>query len=378
MRINIQQLDAIAGAYGVTVLDVDGRPHVLAGSIMDDRVNLYDPRVGERRIVGSFAGTIDIAVPPDVSHRPGCVVISGFNCVREREQLECRDTYLHWMTPTATGAWNSEKIVDEPFLHRVLWADMNGDGRKEIVACTIRGNEGPPPNLRLDFPPFPEGCRAGPWSSPGAVYWYEQPGGTGTPWVRHLVLDDLRLNHGVTVTDLDGDGHDDLLIGSNKGILWIDLDRYWTGSPDAIVQISPDEASEVAVFRSAPGAAPTVVAVEPWHGNRLAYYRPSGASLRGPWHKRVVKHDLAQGHSLCCADFDDNGRIEVVVGELAGRKLHLYEVSPDGDTWQHHLVDDNMGPGFAVVARGLQPNGRLSLVCSGLFSENLKIYRFET
>jgi hypothetical protein len=75
---------------------------------------------------------------------------------------------LHWVKqPAAGGQWELFSIAEEPTLHRIRWADVDGDRTRELVVVPLhrRGTKGPdwqkqearilvfkPPSFTTSFP----------------------------------------------------------------------------------------------------------------------------------------------------------------------------------------------------------------------------------
>ncbi len=91
----------------------------------------------------------------------------------------------------------------EPTSHRIIWADIDGDERKELVNAPIMGRN----------------AKAPLWEVAVNLIWYEIPEQpTLAPWEPHIIDDQLTVVHGISVIDWDNDGCDDILVASFEGI----------------------------------------------------------------------------------------------------------------------------------------------------------------
>ncbi len=94
------------------------------------------------------------------------------------------------------SAWVSRRIghSNHP-IDRVEVADINGDGRSDIIIAEERY-----PGLEPD----------------GSLFWFEQPQGKSTSWSRHVVVTQHSMNN-LDVADIDDDGDIDLVTNEHKG-----------------------------------------------------------------------------------------------------------------------------------------------------------------
>jgi hypothetical protein len=74
-------------------------------------------------------------------------------------------------------------------------ADVNGDGRSDVVVCEERY-----PGLEPD----------------GHIFWYEQPAEAAEKWQRHRVTTQYSINN-LDLQDMDGDGDVDIVTNEHKG-----------------------------------------------------------------------------------------------------------------------------------------------------------------
>jgi hypothetical protein len=103
-----------------------------------------------------------------------------------------------------------------------------------------------------------------------------------------------------------------------------------------------------------------LAAIEPWHGNQVVIYLPDGAG----WKRAVIDASLTDSHTIVTADFEGDGRDEVVAGFRQGAKsVYLYRAD-SGGLWKRQVLDDAM-PGASCVAADLNGDGAADLACIG-------------
>ncbi len=211
----------IPSGYQVAVADVDGdgRLDILALSSGQNIVDWYqNPSWRARSITTSTGKNISLAP----LFRPGypakgMALASGFNLDHAEEGGD-----IWWARPGASldAEWAVTPIGRIPGSHRLRWADLDGDGRQELVVVPIVGAGSRPPDYAV----------------PAQVTWFEMPEAllTGhaaaareesSKWVPHLIDDTLTLVHGVHVMDWNGDGRDEILTASAQGVNLFDVQR---------------------------------------------------------------------------------------------------------------------------------------------------------
>lgn len=213
--------------------------------------------------------------------------------------------------------------------HDVLAADVDGDGRDEIVT-RVKGHtlsvfhnldihsEWEPVTVASELEG--DGTAVADISDgPGLdivtnAGWFENVDGAGTEWRRHPLVDD----------SLEWDGETRIAVG--------DVDH--------------DGVAEVVITESELGA-----------NARLAVLSPT---RNGPWTAEVLieaEEDRRAMHSLQIADLDGDGHLEIFTGEMENGKTDGIEVKPrwwclrhvDGEWKREVLLDENLGTHCARV-----------------------------
>jgi hypothetical protein len=318
------------GAVAVADFDGDGRPEFATGGKGGGFYSLYDFEPDSATWIGhvitrAFSPQVGAAATDlDGDGRPE--LVSG----------EWGGRLFHLVSPGPgqLDDWQCHVVgegLKDP--HDVLAADIDGDGRDEIL---VREKDGPLHLFRAGRDPAAEawhhrilvphlpgdGTLAIKMTGRGQgldivtnAGWFENVSGDGSRWVRHpLVAESLawhpesRLASG----DVDGDGRNEIVIAE----------------------------SEIA-------------------GARLGVLRQAGQDRA--WEMEILlpaQMDLRALHSLQLADLDDDGRLEIFTAEMENRKTDGLKARPkwwclareaDGSWSRHILLDSNLGTHAAVV-----------------------------
>lgn len=247
------------------------------------------------------------------------------------------------------GGWTLKEIGRVPTAHRLRFGDIDGKGRKALFVGPVL-NEAETGGLAL------------PGHLPVALFMFNlQP----TGWKQTLITrENMGLVHAVQPLDWDGDGHDEVLTAGFSGVFvhHLEPNGSWTRTRIAEGDTAPwpgTGASEVQVGRIA--GRKFFVTIEHFHGALVVVYTDDG---KGGWQRHVIDDALVQGHALVLADFDGDGRPEIVAaGDGSRANLFYYKaVDASGRQWARTLIDDDIAPSSCVAA-DIDGDGHPDLVC---------------
>jgi hypothetical protein len=301
--------------------------------------------------------------------------------------------------PTGLTIESFTKYVIDPnppgaIIEKVL-ADVNGDGKLDAVV----GAE-PSPSIP---------------GSVGGIYWYEYPasGNISDPWIKHTILGGGNAYEDMQITDVDGDGHVDIVASVNGNIYWYKNPGTSTGNwtenligngfgenTMRIVDIDGDGkldviTSEYAFFQNSPtswtsvkiaasdlGAALldigsgkgaiNLVTTSPGPGFQIGWYRNprevGGSARTDAWTFFPIGPSAtgrSQTDTMQTGDFNNDGRMDVVAAdsEDVPTGLRWFEAPTDRtQPWTLHVIDSTYQFAHKVQVADIDGNGTLDLV----------------
>jgi len=117
-----------------------------------------------------------------------------------------------------------------------------------------------------------------------------------------------------------------------------------------------------------------IAAIEPFHGNDLVVYRPSGEQ----WQRTLLTDALNQGHALGVGDIDGDGKEDIVAGwrnpDATGHVgIKLFLQQPDGGWDKGTTIAEDIIATEDLKLVDLDKDGHLDIVASGRTTKNLVI-----
>lgn len=244
--------------------------------------------------------------------------------------IVCGSSWLENPGASGKGGWKVHPIA--PGWHsdtRVFVADMNGDGRPDVILSVSEGK--------------------------GRISWFESPRNPGAdPWPEHPVEKEMLEGvHSLQVADIDGDGKLDIIAAEmhtsrekrvmvyvNQGESFKRLVLSRNGSHNMRVGDIDRDGDIDIVGKNYAGAGRVI---EMWENltSETKKWEYVSIDARRPKDQKGMM-------GLCFADVDRDGRVDVIAGSF------LYR-NPGGDLrgeWKRTLVADQMDVYFALDVDG--------------------------
>ncbi len=348
--------DAFPDAYQVEVVDVDGdkKPDIVA--LGGSTIAWYQNPTWTKRIIATggdplkgdiiSSATVDL----DGDGKSEIAIACKFAMpVPTRGQL-----FLASQGATLDAPWTFRKIADVPSIHRVRWADLEGDGKPELVVAPIFGSEAQPPTYDQDlarvveFRPDPEQPKTGKW--------------TEREIMRRPVVHAVKVLPAVAIGSVKQPGG--IVTADNTGVTIATavLDREgkvsrWKVLPGSLMPgasgMAPKRGSSEVHIGQITSGRPLYTTIDPWHGSEVVVWQPPmletnplKAFLRGvvggppsfAFSRTVLDNTLDDGHALWTADVDGDGSDEIFAGHRGkDHRVSMYKF--DGKTWNRTIMD---------------------------------------
>mgnify|MGYP003580440727 FL=1 len=350
----------LPGAYAVNTADFnnDGKIDVIANSLGARDLAWYENPTWERHVIVSDTMQIVNQAPADINGDgiPELAFQSSF------AMQAAKSEGLNWIARSAGPGqpWKAEKFDAFPTSHHVVWADLDGDGKKELINAPLIGPASLAPTYDQDK---------------ASVFWYDQGG-----WKRHTITDAIPgIIHRVRPVKWDSGNREQILVASFEGIVMYRA----TGRGDdmkfekVVLSKGHEEkaprlgASDVGVGMQ--DGKRFFASVEPWHGNEVVVYTGSGTN----WTRRVIFDKVASGHEIAVIDLNGDGRDDLVANDNArgatqnnpnapAGGVHVFFAPDDAakGEWTYVRLEDNFGMN-SCVGVDINKDKRNDLVCGG-------------
>ena len=257
------------------------------------------------------------------------------------------------------GPWKARIAEDEIIgIHGVLKADVNGDGKLDLIA-----NSG---QARGKFP--------------NSAVWLEVPKNprTAKRWTRHIFADRDApgLSHYLGAGDLNGDGRLDITLAakggpqdkSNSG-QWF---AWWEAGKDATKPFKKHRlpGKHLGATNIMPadvnGDGKLDIIASRGHGVGLIWYE------NPKWKIHDINTDLMSPHCLQVGDIDGDGDIDAATCAYLSRKAAWFENDGKGKFTTHIIGTDQAAYDIRLV--DMDADGDLDILIAGQQSKNVVWY----
>jgi len=313
---------------GLAVGDIDGDGHDEIVTIGSGGVFWNRPADGERGVIAEGIFTVGVTIG-DVDGDGKPEVVAG--CMHDPENKMGSVRYYKLVG----GKWLCH-IVDPALsrsAHDLFFADVDGDGKEELVSCN-------------------------PDHSDGGLYIYKPTDDPTKPWTRHAVQEGT-FAEGTAVGDVNGDGKMEMLFGP---YLYTPPAEGAFAGPWTRSHVAPSfrEMCRGALFDiSGNGRLDAILAESEFLEGRIAWFENCpGQGGKPTWRMHEIDRGLYYAHSMQVRR-DEQGAIRIFVAEMAeggwraprnyDARLMEYVSQDKGKTWRRDILASGCGTHEAVL-----------------------------
>lgn len=256
---------------------------------------------------------------------------------------------IYWLenngTPSDGRFWKLHEITSRglAFAYDVSLADINGNGLLDVAASGWEGNE---------------------------IAWFENPGGSKSVWVKHLLDSDLIEARTIRAADFDGDGRPDFLATGRKSNMIVWYQHPGDDVAGAWRKHIIDDSSEQPVHghpvdMDNDGDLDVVMAFGMASGDGfVGWYENDGDPSKGPWKKHIIDQPLEDAFEVVAADLDGD-KVAEVVATTWGKNGGLYVFASEGNVrgpWEKRQLKSQWNRAVQVILGDLDNDGLPDIV----------------
>ncbi len=376
-RFRAQEIETgLQVGYAVLLVDIngDGKKDIVA--VDTNRVVWYENPTWKRRTIlegKTKPDNVCIAAHDiDGDGQVDLVLGAGWKGMNSKDESP-----LYWLKRGASldDPWSLHLIGTEPNIHRIRFADLNGDGKPVLIVGPLLGRGSTQAKNFMD-------------GSPVRYLAYRIPKDPLRDRRQPGVIDEsLHVSHNFwPVPSARGKGMD-ILAASYEGVSLLSRTQSgrWTrsllGEGNQANPKSNRGASEIKQGKLKNGKK-YIATIEPWHGHQVVVYtEPANGKVM--WDRHVVDEQLRWGHGVWCADLDGDGDDELIIGvrdDLSQkpnerRGVRIYKALDDqGAKWARHIIESGGVAVEDLAAADLDGDGKVDIVAVGRQTHNCRIY----
>ena len=279
--------------------------------------------------------------------------------------------------PRETSSWRYQYVTEGglPGAYDLTVADLNGNRKLDIAASD--------------------------WRIGNSFSLFEERDGS---WKRSVIEDGIGEPRTIEAADFDGDGRLDLLGSARVGgeVVWYkntgDVGRAWEKH---VIDTAPGPWHGHAADMDGDGDLDVVMTLWDFHPglvagtspltgslderaeglNQVVWYENDGSPEAGPWKKHVIADDFPSAFEAVAADIDGDGQMEVVVSAGTDKEGRVVLFKHHGDPrgpWSQQVLKEGWPNARQVVVADIDGDGRLDIVvCAERGSNEIRWWRNE-
>lgn len=269
--------------------------------------------------------------------------------------------------------WSVYPIDMEPTVHRIRFADIDGDGKAELISVPLMGKGSTAKNNWQD-------------GEPVRIIAYHIPKDpTKDRWSPEILDHGLRVIHNFQPIPSPYRKGMDVITASYEGVHVLTKtgekwSRHKLGEGNQATPEGKRGASEIKQGVLASGSK-VIGTIEPWHGDQVVVYAsPKPGSRSGRMTRHVIDEELKWGHAVSFADLDGKAGDELIIGvrDNGGKEkcgVRVYKaLDEQGTKWSRQLVDPGGVAVEDLAVADLDGDGRPDIVAVGRATKNVRIY----
>ena len=378
VRLRPQELDTgLKVGYAVTLTDVDGDGKKDVVVVDTARVIWFqNPSWKQRNVIVGGTKPDNVCIAAHDIDGDGHV---DFALGAFWAPTNTKDSgTLQWLKrgKTLDEPWSIHPIDTEPTIHRIRFADVDGDGRQELISVPLHGRGATAKGNFMD-------------GQPVRITAYRIPKAPTTDrWPTEVLDQSLHVVHNFAPIPAAGGKRSDVLTASYEGVNLLSLDGgKWTrrhlGTGNQETPKGKRGSSEIKQG-TLKGGRKFIATIEPWHGDQVVVYTEPAAAGQ-MWKRNVLDDQLRWGHAVWCADLDGDGGDELIVGvrDDPGAKdavkdrrgVRVYKATDEaGSHWVRQLVDPGGVAVEDLAVADLDDDGLPDIVAVGRQTGNVRVY----
>ena len=334
--------DKLRGGYSVAIADVnhDGKLDIIPVAAGGSELAWYENPSWDRHVMLNDKRAMLWASAADIDGDgiPEFALLSDFG---QDPKTSKGSVWLVKSQGDPKEMWKSYLVDAVPTAHRVTWADLEGNGKKEIVMAPVRRTEGlgrSEISRQRAAPLLARSRQAGrPMEARNrgrhAVRRRPSPARREMESGQARRFDDRRLRRHRSLHALRPRRQVEIRTQAARERRRAQ-GRAGRGRNDA-----RHATTSIRIYIK---GKRFLAAQEPWHGDEIVVYTNKG----GQWQRNVIFKGLVQGHEMAVGDLNGDGRDDIVAVDVTNRgqptpaSVHIFYSEDDAGTqWRHELID---------------------------------------